>query len=280
VPKQDIESGIRKWLESSGYPLEMFVAEEFRRVDFRVSQSTFYSDPETKLYREIDVVASSSVGIGTLGRAIRIQFAVECKSSRDKPWVMFTERGNATPRETSKVGILSITGNPNGKRLRLLLAAAEKVWSQPLFSLESRPAYGMVQALGSKGTPDASYAAQMQAAKATIALSSPDHQTQPGRLLRLLTSMEEVTLAFAVIVLDGRLFTAALAANGNLELKEKKSHFLAISSPEVGENLALVNVVTKDGLANYVSKAAAARDAIFAWCKENVDQIEEALKKD
>ena len=51
----EIEKKLKKWLNEQGYPLEMQVAESFRKAGFDVSQSDYYLDPETNILREIDV---------------------------------------------------------------------------------------------------------------------------------------------------------------------------------------------------------------------------------
>ena len=83
-----LKEKLRNWLESQGYPLEMRVARSFRRHNFRVFKSDYYKDPDSGVMRETDVRPSLQDEIhGVLGR---IGFVIECKQSKDKPWVLFT----------------------------------------------------------------------------------------------------------------------------------------------------------------------------------------------
>ena len=83
---EDLQERVAHWLSNQGYPLEMTVASIFRKHEFDVSQGIYYSDPETAETREIDVVADRSDFVGLLG----VFMVIECKSSKDKPWVIFS----------------------------------------------------------------------------------------------------------------------------------------------------------------------------------------------
>jgi hypothetical protein len=52
-----MEQQIRDWLQNQGYPLEMRTAANYTNAGFRVVQSSYYQDPESSDWREIDVVA-------------------------------------------------------------------------------------------------------------------------------------------------------------------------------------------------------------------------------
>jgi hypothetical protein len=90
----DLEVRIKSWLNKQGFPLEMEVAAMAREAGFNVSQSECYLDPETNVPREIDLILSKGAftdgdGVGHLSYSLY----VECKSSKDKPWLLF-----ATPK--------------------------------------------------------------------------------------------------------------------------------------------------------------------------------------
>jgi hypothetical protein len=275
----DLKTAVQNWLEKSGYPFEMEVANAFREADFGVSQAVFYADPETKQQREIDVVASDSVALIKAGHTVYLRFVVECKTSHDKPWVMFTSRSRAATRGgTSNMGMYSLMGRAKGLTVRAILSRDRAFDSLPLFDVANdlRPAYGMVQALGKSDGFDASYSAQMQAVKAAIAILDDDKRVRP---LRLRFRPESATMVCPVIVLDGPLFLARLNETGNgIELIERERHFLAVSNPEVTAQMSFLTVVTRQGLAKYVSDAAQARNTMFAVCKSNASTIEKALK--
>jgi len=78
---------IAAWLETQGYPLEMRAAETLRGRGFAVAPGTYYQDAESKEVREIDLVAYVQRADPEI--ILRISVVAECKSSRDKPWVVF-----------------------------------------------------------------------------------------------------------------------------------------------------------------------------------------------
>jgi len=99
-----LKAKLRDWLRTQGYPLEMAVASAFRRNGLLVAQSEYYRDPDTHLPREIDVVVYRDSQLGNY--ALRLMLVVECKASKDKPWVLFTSHprvrfGSPTEEERS-----------------------------------------------------------------------------------------------------------------------------------------------------------------------------------
>ena len=88
--KDELPGKIAKWLRGQGYPLEMIVAAALRKENFYTNQGFYYSDPETNTSREIDIIATKMDTFGLF----QVQFVVECKSSLDKPWVLFTSDSN------------------------------------------------------------------------------------------------------------------------------------------------------------------------------------------
>src|SRR5687767_1963194 len=115
VANDKMKSAVLDWLEKQGYPLEMHVAEEFRKAGFEVTQSEFYLDPDTNQPREVDVLATNYVEITPTERVVRIRFVIECKRSRDKPWVMFVPPDTEPYRSLPVVR--AMVANNQGKAL-------------------------------------------------------------------------------------------------------------------------------------------------------------------
>lgn len=74
-----METKIKEWLSKSGYPLELRTEKILRRIGFSVFNSEPYDDPETKVKREIDLLAEKSLMKEDI--TVSIQFIVECKKS-------------------------------------------------------------------------------------------------------------------------------------------------------------------------------------------------------
>jgi len=49
---------VQKFLQDNGYPFEMLVARELQKAGFHIQQSTYYLDLNTKIPREIDIIAT------------------------------------------------------------------------------------------------------------------------------------------------------------------------------------------------------------------------------
>lgn len=84
---EEFHRHVLEWLDKQEYPLEMRVAREFQSHGFAVIQSEYYESGESKS-REIDVVAYKQRSFGSL--LTRFTLVVECKSSKQKPWILFS----------------------------------------------------------------------------------------------------------------------------------------------------------------------------------------------
>ena len=92
----ELTARLLNWLESQGYLFEMSVARGFQSAGFEVSLGDPYTDFETNSPREIDVSAHRRSH--TEQRAIlTTSMRIECKSSRDKPWIVFLSGSDPTP---------------------------------------------------------------------------------------------------------------------------------------------------------------------------------------
>ncbi len=79
---------VRKWFEKEGYPLEFRTAQVFQRNGFNTFQG-YYCQGQGQDLLEIDVLANIDAPMAS-ATLFRISYVVECKWSRDKPWVVFT----------------------------------------------------------------------------------------------------------------------------------------------------------------------------------------------
>src|SRR5687768_2918269 len=85
----ELSNEVKKWLSKQRNPLEMEVARAFYAVGgLSVSISDIYKDFDTGEAREIDVtVCKFHRRIREL--FLRVCCRIECKTSKDKPWVVF-----------------------------------------------------------------------------------------------------------------------------------------------------------------------------------------------
>jgi hypothetical protein len=247
---------VAKWLDSQGYPLEMRVARMFRSSGFRVVQSDYFSDPETGTSREIDVVATTDLAHQEY--LVRLSFVVECKASRDKPWVAFA---SSTSGLAAPARVAQRAGNVFGTKLLRHFANDEEIQSCALFTLNGRPVHGVTQAFTSG--QDTAYSAIHGAAKAAAAFASRKYSAK----------IAIFQIIIPLIVIDGRLFEYSMSNSDEFDVTEVAESTLLWRNPIVEEPHTIIDLVTLQALAGYVARARSASDELFAYLKNHHVQV-------
>jgi hypothetical protein len=88
-PQNSLPDKVLEWLNEQGYPTEFQVANICDRHGFRVFQGYHVRGEDPDVPREIDVLAQTD-RISTNNYLIRVCHVIECKWSKDKPWVVLT----------------------------------------------------------------------------------------------------------------------------------------------------------------------------------------------
>lgn len=212
---------VREWVNTQGYSLEMQTASAFRAVGFDVRQSTYYTDPETKKPREIDVVAINQ----SMRGYVDVRFFVECKSG-EKPWVLFCSA------DTLK----------GYNRLFAFAAMSEHAieffCSPASFELLKKyswfmkndviAAYSLRQAFTKE--IDFAYAAAIGVEKASYCHCQAN------------CNRPSLHFAFPVIVVDTPLIRCSLDANGKMELQEVEQGEFLFSGHYLGTCIRIVTL--------------------------------------
>jgi len=113
----DLQTNVTEWLSKQGFPLEFATAKALADQGFRTDQGAYVPDPKTGVLREIDVIASSETS--REGITFRTSVVVECKWSKDKPWVVFT---SASARPSAEEWIAYTVASPFGEAVMFKLA--------------------------------------------------------------------------------------------------------------------------------------------------------------
>jgi len=253
----DLGGRVTEWLSRQGYPLEMRVASAFRSEGFSVSQSTYYADPESGNNREIDVVATRTDPIGFL----QVSVVIECKSSKDKPWILFTcqEQGN----RFFNFGMLS--EQARGKLVDKLFADKNGILSLPWFVKSERNGYGLTVAFGSGDDP--AYKAVLNALKAAIEVYREQADAMPLRFV------------FPVVVVEGRLFEASLDDEGAMAVSEIDDGFLTTFRSISGHYCSSVHVVTDRSIPALCVDTVELVNRLETLLKADLDLMLEELKR-
>ncbi len=219
-----------------------------KAAGFEVSQSDYYFDPDGGEPREIDLVLS----VQEFQKRFDLSYTlfVECKSSRDKPWLLF-----CTPNEVG--GDIS-----EGNRLRYFHLSHAFIANDladtlifrsiingsisnlfPRLNTEPLLGYGVTQAFAAAG--DAPFKAMMSATKA--ALSHTKRFGMPGLTNPFLVSIP-------VIVIDVPLLAVSFSSETNeLQIQEVRRGNLYWKHVVGGRSRIGVYIVTKPELPAFLA---------------------------
>jgi hypothetical protein len=250
--KDSLEARVLTWLSGHGFPLEMRVAEVFQKHSARLIQSEYFPDPVTGEAREVDLVAHWQERFDQT--VVRLTFVVECKSSKDKPWVLF-----ASPTKLSRKACVSQRAATKLGRYFLREAADDaEVQRLAVFELPSQTAYGGKPAFTEPGKPDAFFAAISSVCAAAAAES--DYDDQQSRL-------NYCEIVFPLVVVDSNLFTARLSETGDMELKLQKSAVLVWRNPVLSMPNTIVDIVSAEHVEEFVAGRASAVRDLLGMCQ-------------
>lgn len=253
--QEPLQDRVAKWLGSQGYPLEMTVAASLQRAGFQVFQSDYYVDPESEALREIDIVAHLQREIDEL--LVRLTLVVECKASREKPWVLFTSSRTVLAKPAS---VVQRAASRIGHSLLMKLAWRKGIQVLPLFDLGKRCAYGLTQAFTSGA--DVTFSAAMTAGKAANAqVKEADAAAVQGEFCEII---------FPVIVVDGKLYEYYLSESCEPVIAEVKQGVLVWRNRVVGMPHTIIHVVSLEGFNDFVSQVEATAEAILYRCEKDV----------
>lgn len=262
----EIEKKLKVWLNNQGYPLEMEVAESFKSAGFGVSQSDYYPDPETNIFREIDVVARKGVLVGD-DIFTDISYVIECKSTKTKPWLLFTSESSRPYDPIIEPDYYMGTNIAND--LLLSLAIDEKLNRlTPCYHEQKRHGYGLVQSFSPK--TDIPFKAIMSAAKCAISIIQKNNKPKFGR---------RCTIIFPLVVINGRLFETRIGGFSDLEINEIPFGHLMWKGSVSERSTIPITIVTKPYLSEFIDRASKSAEWLLEFCKENLVKIISEMDK-
>jgi hypothetical protein len=288
---ENLAQNIGHWLNTQGFSLEMRTARIFRMAGFKVSQFEHYIDKETGAVRQIDVIASLSENIDN--SIIEVKLIIECKYAADlSPWIVLI-----TPDTLDKYSFFSRflkgTHPSNWKNIKSIqgrviakvITALEQKNSLSSFIVE-KAGYTVKQTiLDSNNKKDHAYEATVQVSKC---VESNDEETENDYLMvlelldektdALTPSQDEedmdkkggvqpsfyVSIAFPVIVIDGRLFEGYLSTTNEPDIKEVRKSIVYVPYRQREKQsraqiiLSPVTITTETHLDEYVQEIKSA----------------------
>ena len=264
-----LDAKVREWLEHEGYPLEFRVAQKLRNARFAVRQGSYIRDSEQNAPREIDVLAFLDGRVKK--RLLRVYHVIECKWSKDKPWVVFTSDQRMAPAACITQTIASEFGSA------VLWKEAGLLYLQELevFATPKRSGFNGRQALTKEGA-DRFYSAMKSVVSLTKSLvDSYDDSNRKRRTLP-----EAVAVGFPVIVVQGELYEAFLdTKSGDIALQrtpQVRCHWKGSSEWTLH---ATVDVVTFDHLDVFLKTRSAQVETLLRIMETSVREVVQCVEK-
>lgn len=263
--KKTLENRLASWLREQGYPLEMVVARAFRKAGFSTIQSDYYKDPETGIFREIDLSAHADNEVHDV--LLRVSFRIECKLAHEKPWVVFTS-SNISLADPARIA--QRASSTLGQALLESICKRKDICSLPLFYVPERPGYGLIQAFTSG--QDVPFSAVMGAAKASLAEVEFSDEVS-----RTYESICEIS--FPVVVIDGLLFECYLNQAGEVETEPISSGTLLWRSPVVKMPHTIVHIVTLPAINEFVKGATETARKLLGSCNDELEKLPKQIPR-
>jgi hypothetical protein len=268
-PKLTLQQKVSQWLSQEGYPLEFFTATTFRKHGFGVWQGYYAEDTKTSAVREIDIIAY--VDRRLKDGFLRIEHVVECKWTKEKPWVVFC----AKSASMAPAACISQTIASKLARAILWLIAGEKtLHSTSTFSTPSTPGFGGRQVFTKDN--DAFYTAiQSVIAKAKSEADDFGLPALPPKKLP-----RDGCVFLPVIVIEGELFEATYdEVTQTVVVNQVPKLRLHWRGSEAWRWHASVDIVVKDHLNEFVAQRQSEMKGILDAMEAGYDNIAECFRK-
>jgi hypothetical protein len=263
---------VRDWLDRQGYPLEMRVARLFQREQFNVKQAEYYESTEG-VWRETDVVAELVEEIKISRSAdqydlLRVSSCAvnECKTSSNRPWIVFTDRSTKTQADTMVFGTIA------GTLAQLVMMGIALEFDEPLFHLpifaERTLGHGVACAvLSDTSSRESNYDSAYKALNQAVDAASAKAESEPGW-------GNNFRYVFPTVVLSAPLFEAYLDADGNVQI-EPCDQIAVMWWVSKRRSDVLVHILTERKLPDYATQLREAFDNL----RTRKEQMLEAIKK-
>jgi len=256
---------LRQDISKTGYVSEMVVARIFGGAGWQVYDHLYFLDKEENKGREIDLTAiyASTKKNPKKSLTVKVGLSVEVKKAASKPWVVFTSPLNP-PLETIE----------NLFDTSLIRLHIQEIWFPTLY--ENHPiskckGFGRVSYQSFRGQQEGdntvpkrglsrssitpNFAAFVLSFKAAFEIRDFFRlgNNQPLRDANNVRSYE-VGIVHGLIVVDGKLYDAAVQDNGSFDITDVAHipYVFSYNSKEYGARRLLIDIVTVNHLARYL----------------------------
>lgn len=260
---------VQEWLGTQGYPLEFGCAAVFQNSGFRVLQGFHVRKAVDAAPREVDVLAQQSVIVDKC--VTRISHVVECKYSRDKPWVVFT---SSFSRMHPAACVAQTIGSMTGETLLWAAAGDCTLHELDHFAAPRQTGFGGRQAF--TNNQDQVYSA-LQSVTSVATLIAKQHDRINDNPARHLTYAE---VAFPVVVVDGELFEAYFDRDsGQVEVREVQRVRLHWRGSAAWSRFATLDVVRYSALSDFANVRARDGKVLLSQLAASQAALRESMRK-
>jgi hypothetical protein len=256
----------KEWLQKEGYPLELKTAKIFETAGYSIAQGEYYNDSETNKLREIDIIADIQQKSSSPAShiSIMLKFVVECKSSKDKPWIFFLSSNKLMPLSINS--LCESKQNENTKNLLYNLGYIDNLPKPGFIYGPERQAYGTTTAFKTKDAMDIAY-------NSCLRISQAIQQIDELGLLAL-PMTEYVLLKVPLVVVEGTLYNAYLSSSDTLL---EKCNYGRLLLKRGSVKSVSIDIVSFDYLQTYLQLVKSDLLAIATACDENLDLIKKNI---
>jgi hypothetical protein len=251
---RDLKEYIKKEIAKSGFPLETKAAAILNSKGWSVLPHLIYPTEShgAQEYRETDIQATKTSEVQRASDNLVVThqiLVIECKKQEEKPWVFFEQDSPNTDIFTLNISPLRCYGiMENFFRSHYYYGRKPCAYHFPSFV--------------SKGEPDQILKAINQVVDATIYTLSMEIDLFEKLIIK------RISFIYPIILLDGKLFSAKVQNNGDIQVNEAQYLQLkvsrALSNPEKmefqGGNIMLsikyfiIDIVQKDYFPEFLER--------------------------
>jgi hypothetical protein len=266
---------VKDWFDSEGYPLEFRVARAFDEQGFVSHQGCYVTDEREEQAREIDILANIDATLEGK-RFFRVSHAIECKWSRDKPWVVFTSRRSIMAESAC---IAQTAGSSLGQAIMYCLAGEAELYPLHLFKYPERGGFSGRRAFEKqdKDKYDQFYrTVQSVVSVAKSEAKNYDRPTPPWG-----EEPQQGAIVFPLIAVDAQLFEAYYDPDGD-EVRISEVDRIRLfwrGAQSTSQAVTPVDIVTANAIVDFARTRASEVNALLAAAVRASRRIHSAFAK-
>jgi hypothetical protein len=265
-PKTNSQVAVEAAIAKSGFILEMKIADLLTKSGLSPYQSVYFTDENTEVEREIDLVATKMSVIRGGNAIFKISLVIQCKWDKKSPWIVLTNSFG----EDSEDGILKLVYSNKYRNFITGLSSNISSSLEVLSKSPGRCGYGMTSGIfddnsnGARGERDRrkdnAYEAYRSVISGSIGVMKLAEEDMKNGF-----SVPLIHLVIPVIVVDGNLVQVSLAGDFEVKTEERNSAMVQYN----GGNYASIRVYTLSGFTEEISKISNDIDKMMSEASSN-----------